>query len=386
MAYQETTRTSYGKRISNSFSGILVGIILIIAGSVILWKNEGRAVHTAKMLKSGEAECVDVADVNSVDASLNGKLIHAIAVAQTADEIQDPDFPIVLNAIQLQKDVEYYQWVQHEQTETKDKVGGAQETTTTYTYSKEWVSSPVNSSSFKDPQYQGINNAVRANVSDSQVYADNVSFGAYKLPTTLVHAIPCDIPVELPAELATEGRSIDKNVLYIGSDPNAPQVGDVRVTFTKAMGGEASILAKVINSTFEPYTSNGKSLITLSMGNHSMESMFESEKQANKTLLWVLRILGIILVIAGNRGIFNIITTLLKVLPPLAKVASLGVGLVSFVIGFVWSLIIIIIGWIAYRPALGISLLVLVVALIVFLCMKSKKAPEVAAPEAPAAE
>lgn len=381
MAYQETTKTSYGKRLGNSLSGILVGFVLIIAGTVVLWKNEGRAVHTAKMLKSGAAECVDVADVSSVDASLNGKLIHAIAVAQTKDEIQDPDFPISVNAIQLKKDVEYYQWVEHTQTETKDKVGGAQETVTTYTYSKEWVSRPVNSGEFKDPQYQGINNKVRIEVTDSEVYADNVTFGGYKLPTTLIHAIPCDVPVQLDSALATAARSVDKNVLYYGN-PAEPAVGDVRITFTKAVGGEASVLAKVINNTFEPYTSNGKSLITLSMGNHSKDNMFESEEKANKTTLWLLRILGIILVIAGFRGIFNIVTTLLKVLPPLAKIADLGVGLVAGVLGLVWSLIVIIIGWIAYRPALGITLLVLAVVLVAFLVMKSKKAAA-AAPAAP---
>lgn len=381
MAYQETTKTSYGKRLGNSLSGILVGFILIIAGTVVLWKNEGRAVHTAKMLKNGAAECVDVADVSSVDASLNGKLIHAIAVAQTTDEIQDPDFPISVNAIQLKKDVEYYQWVEHTQTETKDKVGGAQETVTTYTYSKEWVSRPVNSGEFKDPQYQGINNKVRIEVTDSEVYADNVTFGGYKLPTTLIHAIPCDVPIQLDSALATAARSVDKNVLYYGN-PAEPAVGDVRITFTKAVGGEASVLAKVINNTFEPYTSNGKSLITLSMGNHSKDNMFESEEKANKTTLWLLRILGIILVIAGFRGIFNIVTTLLKVLPPLAKIADLGVGLVAGVLGLVWSLIVIIIGWIAYRPALGITLLVLAVVLVAFLVMKSKKAAA-AAPAAP---
>lgn len=381
MAYQETTKTSYGKRLGNSLSGILVGFILIIAGTVVLWKNEGRAVHIAKMLKNGAAECVDVADVSSVDASLNGKLIHAIAVAQTTDEIQDPDFPISVNAIQLKKDVEYYQWVEHTQTETKDKVGGAQETVTTYTYSKEWVSRPVNSGEFKDPQYQGINNKVRIEVTDSEVYADNVTFGGYKLPTTLIHAIPCDVPVQLDSVLATAARSVDKNVLYYGN-PAEPAVGDVRITFTKAVGGEASVLAKVINNTFEPYTSNGKSLITLSMGNHSKDNMFESEEKANKTTLWLLRILGIILVIAGFRGIFNIVTTLLKVLPPLAKIADLGVGLVAGVLGLVWSLIVIIIGWIAYRPALGITLLVLAVVLVAFLVMKSKKAAA-AAPAAP---
>ena len=372
MAYQETTKTSYGKRLGNSLSGILVGLILIIAGTVVLWKNEGRAVQTAKMLKNGSAECVD-ADVTGVDPSLNGKLIHAIATAGTADVVTDPDFPVAVNAIRLRKEVEYYQWVEHSQSESKDKIGGGEETVTTYTYSKEWVRRPVDSGNFKDPEYAGIGNGVKVRFNDSDVYAETVNFGGYVLPENFVHAIPCDDPVELADSLGTEGCTVDRNVLYYGN-PMQPEVGDVRITFTKADGGTASILAKVLNNTFEPYTSNGRSLATISMGSHSMENMFESENKANSTRLWLIRLLGIILVIAGFRGVFGIVTTILKVLPPLAKIGNLAVGLVAGVLGSVWSLIIIIIGWIAYRPVLGIVLIVIAVALVAFLVMKSRKA------------
>lgn len=372
MAYQETSKTSYGKRLSNSLGGIIMGFLLIIVGSVLLWKNECRAVQTSKMLKSGAAECVDVADVSSVDPSLNGKLIHAIAPVQTADEIKDPDFPITANAIQLKREVEYFQWVEHAKSESKDKIGGGQETVTTYTYSKEWVRRPVNSDNFKDPEYTGISNKSKADFSDSEVFAKTVNFGGYVLPEGFLRSIPCNSPVELPESLGTEGCAVDKNVLYYGN-PSQPEVGDVRITFTKAEGGQASILAKVINNTFEAYTSNGKSLVTLSMGSHSMENMFESENKANTSKLWILRILGIILVITGFRGIFGIITTLLKVLPPLAKIGDVAVGLVTGVLGIIWSLIIILIGWIAYRPAISITLLVVAVALVAFLVMKSKK-------------
>ena len=122
--------------------------------------------------------------------------------------------------------------------------------------------------------------------------------------------------------------------------------------------------------------------MTLQMGNHSMESMFESEKAANKTILWILRILGIMLVIAALRMMFSILVTILKVLPPLAKVGELGVNLVTFIVGLVWSLIIILIAWVVYRPVLAIALAVVVCLLVAFLISKSKKAAEAAAPAA----
>ena len=392
MAYQEVTKTSYGSRLGSSFKGIGSGLLLFVLATVLLWWNEGRAVKTAKMLKTASTECVDVADVSRVDPALNGKLIHATALAKTDETIADPDYGIQANAIWLKRSTEYYQWVEHSTSETKDKIGGGQETVTTYTYSREWVGSPVNSNSFHDPDYQGVN-STRLTVPDNSVRAEKVTFGGYTLPSSMVNAIPANEPVALPAELG-DGKTtyVDNNVLYYGENPAAPAVGDVRVTFTQGTGGDASILAQVVGDTFESYKhKNGKSLQVLQMGVHSMESMFETQKAANRAILWLLRILGIVLVIAALRMVFNILVTILKVLPPLAKVGELGINLVTAVVGFIWSLLVILIAWVVYRPVLAIVLAVVIVALVVFLIRKSKAAPEpapaaaAAAPAAPVA-
>ena len=375
MAYQEVTKTSYGSRLGGSLKGIVTGLLLFIAATAALWWNEGRAVKTSKMLKSAQSVCVDVPDVSTVDPALNGKMIHATAIAKTDEILSDPEFGVQANAIRLVRDVEYYQWVEHSQSETKDKLGGGQETVTTYTYSMEWVGAPVNSANFHDPDYQG-SNSVRKTVSDNEVRAAKVDFGAYVLPPALVGAIPADVPANLPETVANGTDTfVSGNVVYYGENPQQPVIGDVRVTFRQAVGGEASILAQVTGNSFEPFThKNGKSLMTLSMGNHSMESMFESEKAANKMLLWFIRILCIFLVIAALRMMFSILVTLLKVLPPLAKVGEVGVNLVTFIVGLIWSLIVIVIAWVFWRPVLAIGLVAVIAALIYFLVSKSKKA------------
>ena len=386
MAYQEVTKTSYGSRLGNSLKGILVGLALFVAATVLLWWNEGRAVKTSKMLKAAETECVDVASVASLDPALEGKLIHATAVAKTDEILTDPTYGVSVNAIRLVRDVEYYQWVEHSESVTKDKIGGGQETTTTYTYSKEWVGGPIDSGNFKDPDYQS-SNFVRTTVPDNTVTAEKVEFGAYVLPPAMVGAIPASTSVNLPASLANGiDTFVDGSTVYYGENPQTPAVGDVRVSFTEADGGTASILGQVVGNTFEPFKhKNGKSLMVLKMGEHSQESMFESEKAANKMLLWVLRILGIILVIAALRMTFSILVTILKVLPPLAKVGELGVNLVTGVVGFVWALLVILIAWVAYRPFLAVALALVIAALVYFLVSKSKKA-EAQAPAAPAAK
>lgn len=387
MAYQEVTKTSYGSRLGNSLKGILTGLVLLVAAIVLLWWNEGRAVKVSKMLKAAETECVDVASVDSVDPALEGKLIHATAVAKTDEVLTDPDYGLSVNAIRLERDVEYYQWVEHSSSETKDKIGGGQETTTTYTYSKEWVSGPVDSGSFKDPDYQG-SNYVRTTVPENTVTAQKVDFGAYVLPQAMVGAIPAGTAVNVPDSVANGvDIFVQGNTVYYGENPQTPAVGDVRVSFSEADGGVASILGQVKGNTFESFKhKNGKSLMVLRMGEHSQEEMFESEKASNKFILWLVRILGVILMISALRMMFDILVAILKVLPFLGNIAQVGVNLVTSVVGFILSLVVIMIAWVAYRPLLAVALALVIVALVCFLISKSKKAPAAADAAAPAGQ
>lgn len=406
MAYQTVTKTSYGSRLKNSIGGIGAGFIMLIIGTVLLFWNEKRTVYTTRMLKEAESVCVELDDISTVNADFNGKMIHATGLATTEDVLTDDVFGVSANAIKLKRAVEYYQWVEHSKSETKDKIGGGQETVTTYTYDREWVPAPVNSANFADPDYQGVNETL-VEIPEQMLVAGNVTFGAYRFPEALTNQMNKSVPVavELDPEFTAnydaalkkgkevkEGESyvhVDNSTIYLGSNPGAPAIGDVRVTFSKVLPGEVSILAKVNGDTFEKFTAkNGYSMITLDDGVVSADNMFTSEKQSNKAMGWLLRFLGFLLIYLGFRNIFDIIVSLLKVLPFLGNIASVGVGIVAFVLALVWSLIVIAIGWIVYRPVLGIILLAIAAALIVFLITKSKKAAPAApaAPEAPKAE
>ena len=188
MAYQEVTTTGYGTRVGNSFKAIGSGILLFLAGTALLWWNEGRAVKTEKMLDEAGSAYVEMENPNKKDASLEGELICGTALATTEDSLSDAQFGIGAKAISLTRKVEYYQGVEHSQEKKEDKLGGKEVTTTTYTYSKEWVSRPVESAQFKDPAYQN-KNMVLTTIEDAEQYAENVSWGAYKLNESLIHSI-----------------------------------------------------------------------------------------------------------------------------------------------------------------------------------------------------
>ncbi len=419
MAYQETKTTGYGTRLSNSVKGIGTGFVLLIAGTVFLWWNEGRAVKTARMLDEAQGAAVHVENVATIDDSLDGQLIHATAMITTTDSLTDDTFGVGAVAVKLDRKVEYYQWVENSDTKTVDKVGGKQEEVTTYTYKQKWVNKPVNSQDFKDEAYRGKNVAYMTTESESFV-AKDVKFGAYQLPENLIRSISGSEPLELSftdAQIETWNKAldqqkkaeelseptaqttaavadsmatdsvkvattamkaatddfvnyvhIDKNVLYLGKNQATPAIGDMRVTFTKVLPGEASVIAKVKGSSLESYTAkNGKKLSVLTMGSVDMDQMFQNEHSSNSMWTWIFRLVGMFLVIFGLKGIFNILITLLKVLPFLSDIVGLGVGLICNVLGFVWSLLVIAIAWLFYRPIVAGGILVVVIAGIIFL-------------------
>jgi hypothetical protein len=438
MAYQETTTTGYGTRLKNSLGGIGTGFLLFVAGTALLWWNEGRAVKTDKMLNEAEGVTVEMEDVSKIDPEFEGKLVHATAFANTTDSLSDPNFNVGATAIGIQRKVEYFQWVEHASSQSKDKFGGKEETVTTYTYSKEWTSRPQSSETFHDPAYQNKNYSLFQSENFDKS-AENVRFGAYKLNSYQIGAISNTQPLDLNIDqkqletwnkecerifvrntgqraigdivservkqavsnatktTTTTNDSLKKdsvqqdtivaapnkkdldyvhmngNVLYFGESPSSPQVGDVRITFTKTMPANVSIIAKVAGETFTQFKAkNGKTFQALSMGNKTAAEMYESGHASNNMWLWILRILGVLMICGGLKGIFGILITVLKVIPFVANIVGWGVNLVCNVVGIAWSLIIIAIAWIFYRPLLAIALLAIAGFLIWVFAFKGK--------------
>lgn len=395
MAYQEVNRTSYGKNVGNSFKGILTGLVMVIVATVLIFWNENRAIKNYKAIGRAQDACVEMPDLNTVSPEFEGKTVHCTGVASTTENLVDEIFGVQANALCIKRQVEYYQWVEHTKTTTKEKIGGATEETTTYTYDKEWVSSPQASSKFKDPSYQNRNFVYQV-IDGKETVAEEVSFGAYKLPLFIVSSIRGNEPAMVEMDSATLRQwnsavkaqlglpdtinanyvTVRDNMVYLGSSVDKPDVGDVRVTFTYVPNNQLiSVIANVTGNTFAPYVDqrNGKTVSSVAMGTVPAEQMFESLKKNNKMITWAIRLILLILIIAGFRKIFAFVPTLLKVLPFLGKGVGAILGFACTIIGIAWTFLFIAIAWITVRPVLAIILLVAVIGLIVWLVTRSKK-------------
>ena len=388
MAYTETETKGWLQRLGESVGGIATGFVLIALATWLLWWNEGRTFKTAGAI--GEAELVtqDVQDISRIDPALEGKVIHATGRADTRDVLRDPIFGVEVNAISLRREAEYYQWEEEEHTETRKKLGGGEETIHTYTYSKNWVSRPINSGSFRDPSYRDSNTAL-ADIKDSTLWASTVTFGAYTLPDFLKHSIGGEIPMTLEsvdvqgvaAVMFTAERSpsemihVSGSTVYLGSNPNTPEIGDVRITFTQTPPADVSIIAQVIRNTFEPFTaSNGYTFSRLAMGTVGIAKMFEGARSENNIMAWVLRVVGIVLVVFGLRLIFRPLSVLADVIPILGTIVEGGAGVVAFLLGLAWSLVVIAAAWVRFRPLVAGGLIAAAVVLLALSYIRGKKA------------
>jgi len=437
MAYTVTTSTSWFQRLGSSFRGIVTGVVLVIVGTILLWWNEGNFVKTGDALTEAQGVTQQLGDISTVDSSKNGQLVHATGDVATEDMLTDPIFNVSANAIRIERTVEFFQWVEHSKEEKRQKLGGGEETVTTYTYEKDWVSKPIDSSRFVDPNAVKRNqNFILANIENFKTQATNVSFGAYRLPEFLISSISGAVPwaVELPEETkasltqqisqmmpatsaapstavpntaATQSSSfynlmeeqvtqpaapaqelvhVQASTIMLSASPGVPQIGDVRITFKVTHPGTISILAKLNGETFEQYrAANGKTVSKLSMGTHSLENMYGEAHSANSTMTWILRFVGAGLVIVGLKMVLAPLSVIASVLPILGNIVGAGAGLVSTLLGAAWSLLIISIAWLRFRPIVGVGMLVVAAILIGLVVMRGRgaKAPAPASDATP---
>jgi hypothetical protein len=214
----------------------------------------------------------------------------------------------------------------------------------------------------------------------TQQVAKDVALGAFALSPSLVGkinnfeslAIESDAPV--PEQLKTTAKLHDMG-FYMGADPTSPKIGDMRISFKIAKPTEVSVIAKQVESTFEPYsTKAGGKIELLETGKHSAEEMIQKAQESNKTLTLILRIVGFVLMFAGLNMIFKLLSVIADVLPILGNIVGAGTGIICFLLAAILSLITIAIAWIVYRPLLGIILIVIAVGLAVAIKFKLKSA------------
>ena len=376
------TRKNIFTRLKESIGGIVFGLLLFMIAFPVLFMNEGRAVKTAKALTEGAAAVVSI-NASDTSAASDGALVHLSGQATTDEVLRDPVFGAEANALVLRRKVEMFQWVESSSTRTEERLGGTEERVTTYSYAKQWAGSHQDSSRFQ--QSAGHQNPPSMPYSDERFRAETITVGAFNLGDGLKSQLSGAVtfPAQeamleaLPAELRQRAQ-ISAGNLFISENPNNPAIGDLKISFEVINPATVSVVAATQNNTLVEYTtSNGRQLAMLSMGTHTADSMFEAAQQANVTMTWILRFLGFLMMFFGISMIFRPLSVMASIIPFMGKIVGAGTSLVAGGIAAFFALITIAIGWIVYRPLLGILLLVVASAIVggIFFLIKKAKAP-----------
>ncbi|MBM2712215.1 TMEM43 family protein [Mesorhizobium caraganae] len=362
-SFREVTSVSWFGRIKRAVGGVIFGLILIVLMVIGLFWNEGRAVQTARSLAEGSGAVVSVG-ADSVDAANDGKLVHVSGPVTTDSGLADPDFGIAAQGLRLSRSVEMYQWKEESKSETTKKLGGGEETVTTYSYSKVWDDSQIDSSDFKKPDgHQNPSMAIHSRT----FQIPQGKLVAFDLDTPVLDRVEGDKDYSLSTDQSaaikaaytgTKPFSIVDGKIYLGNDNTTPALGDYRVGYELAPLGVVSIVARQAGSRFEPYqTQAGDALLMVDTGNVPAEKMFADAVSANTLITWLLRGAGLLLLTIGFALFLSPIGVIVDVIPFLGSMARMGTGIIAFVLAILVGTTTIAIAWFWYRPLLAIGIL-----------------------------
>lgn len=381
-SFSETTHVGWGSRLIESIKGVGIGFLLVGISVFGLFWNEGRAVHRQQALEEGAAAVIPV-NADKVDPANNAKLIHVSGPATSAKGLADDQFDIkAADALRLNRKVEMYQWEQNEKTETKKNLGGSEDKVTTYTYDKVWRDTLINSSQFKKP---GHENPQQMPYNSASTNADDVKLGAFKVNVVVLDHLtpnkavaPAGAPVENATPAAPESKTkraytVSNGMLYFGNASN-PAIGDARIAFTEFPAGPVSIVARQKGDTFEEYPAKTGGVLLVQAGSISADAMFKQAEEENRTLTWIIRAVGFVLIAIGFGMMFAPFVTLADVVPIIGSVVGAGTFVAAMIFAIPVWLITVALAWVYYRPVIGIALLAAAIAVpILFAMFRSKK-------------
>jgi hypothetical protein len=366
--------TSFFGRIRNALFGFVVGPLLLIAAVWVIFWNESHSVRVTRSLKEGAASVRETSAAD-FDPKNDGQLLHLTGDTATSQTLRDPEFGIESAGIRLNRAVQVYAWHEEESTTTSTSASGTKTTKKTYTYEKKWLDSLPKSSKFKQPEDHRNPTELKY---ESKVFpADKVTLGAYILDPYLIGKLrdTKSVTLDESAVKLPEGAQLSRNMIYIGADPDSPEVGDLRITETVVPNGPVSVVAGQGpgNRLAAFHTKAGEDIALIDSGTKSATDMFLAAHSANRTFTWFVRAGGFLLLLFGFLLLLQPLATMSSIVPFLGGIFEAGVFLISLLGAIVvWSLLVAA-AWMVARPLVGGALLAVAVA-VLFVTIKHIRA------------
>ncbi len=347
-------------RLGESLGAIILGVMLVLAAASLLFWNEVRAVDTAR----GRAEGAGMRTVPSdrIDPENNGKLVHVVGMLTTGGPATDLEFAMKSPGIRLRRVVEMFQWIEESETEAKKTANGGVEARTTYNYRRAWAEQPIDSGDFHEwRNHDNPEMPYRTHL----ILAPDPKLGAFIVPPNLLYRFGVEVPLAAGAEQAALLRKrlnrpvkVVDGVLYVGSNPARPEVGDLRITFFHVPLQKASVVAEQAGLTFDAYhPRSGGPIEVMSPGEIEAAKLFKAAEEDRRPWTWVIRAGGCLLMFVGFVLVMGPIGALADIVPILNAIVEAGVAVVGLFFTVIVAPLIGAAAWFMYRPAIALAVL-----------------------------
>jgi len=288
---------SWGQRMSGAIVGVIFAPLFIFAGFFAL--KHGEISHA----KTTNALNVVIHEVESPEQAKVGDVFRYVGTVYSPGErYRDEQFNLEIDAIKVYRQVYTYQWVEKEKEKKKRTATGGERIEKTYTYSKNWNRTLINSDRFKIRQ--GHENP-KTRAAEPQFFEqEEILMGSY-----ILH--------EKFRESLLNYRLLKTSSIYLGNGmPENPQVGDTRVEYWYLPTGVYTVVGQKSRNMILPqinqdlfihselpcggvrHSSHGDFGMLFS-GDQTVKEMFKTVHQFNDKMFVVLRFIGLIFVVVG---------------------------------------------------------------------------------------
>lgn len=266
------------------------GVALMLVSLGLVATTELRLVHQDAATQRHGGEVTEAGEAGS-QAGMQGKMVRVAGPLQVVESPRDDDFNLSAATPVLTRHVEMFQW-------REVHIGD------TMHYEMDWVDHPVDTRSFSHPARHV--NPGRFPMEGKRFDAGLVRVGGFALDATLLHAIPGDAPIApdmkaLPANLAAS-FSLHDDRLVTSADPDRPQLGDVRVSWSGVPMQAVSVLARFDGKRLVPAVDAEGPGFELQTGERTLADMLADVPPPPE---WVTarRILAVLLSALGAFGL-----------------------------------------------------------------------------------
>ena len=295
-----------------------------------------------------------------------GKLIHVSGISNATTPLADPEFDISTKGLRMARIAEMYQWEEEKHEETTRSTGGSETTTTTYTYNKTWSDRTINSQNFR--RRENHENPPKK-YSRIDVNAADATLGAFKLDERVLNLLSPNaiVPVNPQAADKLKTRIANAKVIdgkiYIGADPDKPQIGDFRISYLDGPGRPAQRHRPAGGFWFCPISGQGGQPAPHGRARHPIRG---SHVQGGRRRESAHHLAGSPRRdggdVAGAVLILRPLVVVADVVPFIGSILGAGAALVALAFTVLVGPVVIAVAWLWYRPLVSVVVLAIGVA------------------------